>query len=77
MQGEDASDGEDDADDDEESSTSEEGIQQQHAGQRKLGSFSHAPSPVTAQEDDTGMETEDTSYRIDGNARPIKRTSRR
>lgn len=76
MQGEDASDGEDDADDDDESSTSEEGIQQQHAGQRKSGSFSHTPS-VTAQEDDTGMETEDTSYRIDGNARPIKRTSRR
>lgn len=50
-------------------------IQQTHSGQRKLSTTN--PSVGATQEDDMGMETDDTSYRIDGNSRPIKRTTRR
>jgi hypothetical protein len=32
---------------------------------------------ASANEDGTGMEMDDASYRIDGNARPSKRISRR
>lgn len=58
--------------DEEDTDTSGQDGQQQQTGQRK---FNHVnPS---AHEDDTGMEMDDNSYRIDGNARPMKRTTRR
>jgi len=73
---------EDDNDNDDDSNRSEQGAHQQqgqqqqhHSGGRKTGSFSNATP--SANEEDSGMEMDDTSYRIDGNARPMKRTTRR
>lgn len=75
MQDGEASEGEDVDEDDEASDFSGQGVQQPSTGQRKSSTTNLNVAPP--QEDDMGMETDDTSYRIDGNARPIKRTARR
>jgi hypothetical protein len=61
-----------DGDDEDDANSSGQDGQQQQTGQRK----SNHVNP-SAHEDDTGMEMDDNSYRIDGNARPMKRITRR